>query len=370
MLEAKETEAGQLIAAPTPTVTESESRPKKFLSLTNLEGFLRFILALAGALVVFGLLLLVLGKDPLRTYSELFKGSLGDTYGWGEVVVKMVPFILCALATAIPARNGLVNVGGDGQFYAGAWFTTLLALNLGSLPALVLIPLLIAAGCLGGALWAGLVGWLRSAAGLNETISSLLLNYVAILIVQYFVHDPWKDPTSFNWPYTAQFSDSARLATLGDTRVSLGIVFALIAVGFYFWLMKYTRWGYEMQVVGGNPEAAKRSGIPINRYLIIAMMLGGAMAGLAGMIEVTAIQGRLRDGISGGYGYIGFLVAWLAGQQPWRIILMAALLGIISVGGDVVQIAISLPSSTVNILMALILFFVLGTQRWRLAGGK
>jgi simple sugar transport system permease protein len=130
----------------------------------------------------------------------------------------------------------------------------------------------------------------------------------------------------------------------------------------YAWLMNYTRWGYHLRVVGGNAEAARRVGLPIAGYTILAMALGGAMAGLYGMIEVTAIQGRLRGGIASGYGYIGFLVAWLAGQAPGRIIVMAALLGLLSVGGDVIQIRAGLPSSTTNILMALILFFVLGMR--------
>lgn len=325
---------------------------------------LRFLGAVA-ALAIFALLLLVLGKDPLATYAAIYAGTLGDSYGWGEVLVKLIPFTLCALAAAIPAKAGLVNVGAEGQLYAGAWLATLLALNLGALPAPVLIPLLVVAGCVGGALWAGIVGVLRARYGLNETISSLLLNYVAALSIDYFVHGPWKDRSGMNWPYTAEFADSARLATFGGTRVSAGLFLALAAVLLYWWWMGHTRWGYHMRVGGGNPEAARRSGLPINRYIIVAMLLGGAMAGLYGMIEVTAIQGRLRGGISQGYGYVGFLVAWLAGHRPFRIVAMAALLAVLSVGGDVIQISAGLPSSATNILMALILFFVLAGQAGR-----
>lgn len=320
------------------------------------------VLGLGLALLVFAGLLLLLGRDPISTYAAIFRGTLGDSYGWGEIIVKMTPFILCALAAAIPARAGLVNVGAEGQLYLGAWLATGIALNLGNVPGPLLIPLLMVAGCLGGALWAGLVGLMRTRAGLNETISSLLLNYVAILVIDYFVHGPWKDRSGMNWPYTAEFTEHARLMTFGTTRISLGIVLALAAIGFYYWLMNRTRWGYQIRVVGGNPEAARRSGVPINRYMLGAMLLGGAMAGLYGMIEVTAIQGRLRGGIGQGYGYIGFLVAWLAGHAPLRIVVMAALLGILSVGGDVIQISAGLPSASTNILMALILFFVLGSH--------
>ncbi|MEN9935551.1 MAG: hypothetical protein RLZZ387_2130 [Chloroflexota bacterium] len=328
---------------------------------------LTFPLALALALAVFALLLLLLGKDPLAVYAAIYAGTLGDSYGWGEIVVKMTPFVLCALAAAIPARAGLVNVGADGQLYMGALLATWVALNLGELPAPLLLPLLVLAGCLGGALWAGVVGVMRVRAGVNETIASLLLNYVAALTVDYFVHGPWKDRSGMNWPYTAEFADAARLATFGTTRISAGIFMALAAVALYAWWMGRTRWGYNVRVVGGNPEAARRSGIAPTRYILAAIMIGGAMAGLYGMIEVTAIQGRLRGGISQGYGYIGFLVAWLAGHSPLRIIGMAALLGVLSVGGDVLQIRAGLPASATNILMALILFFVLAAQQRRAA---
>jgi general nucleoside transport system permease protein len=323
-----------------------------------------FLISLAAALIVFAGLLVVLGKDPIATFAAIYQGTLGDSYGWSEIVVKMIPFILCALATAIPAKVGLTNVGGDGQIYMGAWLATWVALSFGGMPWPILIPVLILAGCLGGALWGGLVGWLRARFSLNETICSLLLNYVASLIIDYVVHGPWKDTAGGNWPYTAEFSENARLATFGSTRISIGIILALAAVGLYYWLFNHTRWGYNMRVVGGNPEAARRSGLPINRYILIAMMLGGAMAGLYGMIEICAIQGRLRGGISSGYGYVGFLVAWLAGQGAIGIVVMAALLGLLSVGGDVIQMA-GLPSATTNILMALILFFVLGNQMKR-----
>jgi general nucleoside transport system permease protein len=353
----------------TAQVERAAEAPRERRSVVGaIAGWLRsrdlrvFLIALGLALVVFAGLLLVLGKDPIATYTAIWQGTLGDSYGWGEIVVKMIPFILCALATAIPARAGLINVGGEGQIYMGAWLATWVALNFGSVPAPVLIPLLIVAGCLGGGLWGGLVGWMRARFSLNETISSLLLNYVASLIIDFFVHGPWKDTSGANWPYTAEFSDNARLATFGTTRISIGIFLAAGALIFYYWLFERTRWGYNMRVVGGNPEAARRSGLSINRYIIAAMLLGGAMAGLYGMIEVTAIQGRLRGGISNGYGYIGFLVAWLAGHQPLRIVAMAALLGLLSVGGDTIQMA-GLPSATTNILMALILFFVLGSRR-------
>lgn len=326
-----------------------------------LQGMLSFLASLALAMLVFAVVLLVLGKNPVDVYVTIYQKVILNSRNWAEVVVKMTPFILCALAVAIPAQVGLVNVGGEGQIYIGALTATWVGLTFGSLPAPVVVPLMIVAGCVGGALWGGIVGIMRAVVGLNETICSLLLSYVASLLVNFFVFGPWKDPTAQGGTYSAQFSDTATLATFGSTRISLGIVFALVALALYFWFFKYTRWGYKMRVIGGNAEAAQRSGISVKMHLIAAMMLGGAMAGLAGMVEITAIQGRLRPGISNGYGYVGFLVAWLAVQRAGRILWMAALLGVIAVAGDVLQLK-QIPAAASNILMALILFFVLSGQ--------
>lgn len=332
-----------------------------------------FVLSIVLAMLVFSAILLLMGKNPVDVYVQIFNGTLSSPYGWSEVIVKMTPFILCALAVAIPARVGLVSVGGEGQIYLGAIFSGFVALKFGdALPTALLIPLLVVAGMLGGALWGGLCGVLRAYANLNETISSLLLTYIGSLLMDFLVAGPLKDrsTSALGQSYSPLFPDNATLPTYFDTRISLGIIFALLGVAFYFWLFRYTRWGYKMRVVGGNPEAAIRSGIRVGRYLVVAMMMGGAFAGLSGMVEVIAIQGRLRGGISNGYGYIGFLVAWLAGQRPILLIFMAALLGLIAVGGDSLQIASNLPSSSVNILMALILFFVLRDQGLRAMKAK
>jgi ABC-type uncharacterized transport system permease subunit len=326
-----------------------------------LQGVLSFAVSLMLAMLVFAVVLLVLGKNPVQVYSDIYQKVILNSRNWAEVVVKMTPFILCALAVAIPAQVGLVNVGGEGQIYIGALAATWVGLTFGSLPAPIVVPMMIIGGCVGGALWGGLVGIMRAIVGLNETICSLLLSYVASLLVNFFVFGPWKDPTAQGGTYSAEFSDTATLFTFGTTRISLGIVFALVALGLYFWFFKYTRWGYKMRVIGGNAEAARRSGISVKGNLIAAMMMGGAMAGLSGMVEVTAIQGRLRPEISNGYGYVGFLVAWLAVQKAGRILWMAALLGVIAVAGDVLQLK-QIPAAASNVLMALILFFVLSNQ--------
>lgn len=312
------------------------------------------------AVLVFGIMLALFGKNPIRAYADIFNATLGSSYGLTEVLVKMIPLLLCALAVLLPARLGLVNVGGEGQLYIGAWLATWGALTFPDLPRAVALPMVIGLGFVGGGLWALIPAFLRAKGWLNEVISTLLLNYVAILFVNLFIYGPWKDPTSANFPQSPAFGEAMRLPMWGATRVHLGLALALAAVVVLFVVLRYTRWGYITRSIGGNAEAARRYGFPITRYIILFMFIGGGLAGLAGMGEVMAIQGRLRPGFSPAYGYTGFLISWLALHNPIGAVGMAFLLAVIALGGDTLQITQGMPFSTVNILMSLILFVVLG----------
>ncbi len=323
---------------------------------------LYFVGALVVALGGFALVLLLLGRDPIATYTDMFGITLGSDYGRGEVLVQMIPLLLCALAVAVPARVGLVNVGGEGQLYMGAWLATWAALSLPQLPPWLLLPLMLLLGMIGGGLWALIPALLRALGWLNETISTLLLNYVAILFVQFFVFGPWKDAGSGNFPQTVAFVPAAQLPVFPGTRVHAGILIGLVAVIVLYLILHHTRWGYEMRSIGGNPEAARRVGIPVVLYIIGALVIGAALAGIAGFGEVSAIQGRLRPDLSPGYGYIGFLVSWLAAHNPLTIVLMSLLLAVIIAGGDSLQINQNLPFASVNLLMALTLFVVLALR--------
>jgi general nucleoside transport system permease protein len=330
--------------------------------------FLRYGLTCGAAIAVFAVIILIDGTNPLDTVQLMWDASVGTEFGRNEVLVKLIPFGLCALAVAIPARVGLINVGGEGQFYMGAWAAAGAILYSGA-PAWALLPLGFAAGAVGGGAWAGIVALLRVKGGVNEAISSLLLNFVAIQFVNYFVYGPWKDPTGPNWPFSAMFPGSAMLPVIWGDRVTAAILFVAVGLAAMWLVLRYTRVGYHVRVVGGNPVAAERSGIAVRRYLFWSLAIGGAVAGIAGMAEVTGIQGRLRPGISVNYGYIGFLAAWLGGHRPLGILFACLLFGAISVGGDSLQLGLDLPGSTVNILMALILFAVLAGRKNRAGAG-
>jgi len=314
------------------------------------------------ALGAFAALLLAAGRNPLQAYVDTAVYVFGNATGFSELLVRMTPLLFTAVAAALPARIGLINVGGEGQLSMGAWLTTAGELALQNHSAWVLLPALTVLGFVGGGLWALLPAILRALRLVNETISTLLLNYLAPLIVSYFIFGPWRSPESSSYPESPAFVDAARLPTLFDSRVHAGLIYALVCLGLYWLALSRTRFGLEMRAIGGNAEAARRLGIPVMRYMLMVMFIAGGVAGLAGMAEVSAIQGRLVAELSPGYGYVGFLVAWLAATTPGGILAMSFLFAVLSSVGDMLQITQGLPYAVINILMAGILFIVLGRR--------
>jgi simple sugar transport system permease protein len=324
-----------------------------------LQVVVRYLAIFAVAFLLFGLILWLAGRNPLTAIADMLVFTLGTTTGFSEVIVRMIPVLFTAIAVAVPARVGLINVGGEGQLYIGALCAAAAALAVPNLPPFVLLPLMALAGCLGGAAWAFLPVFLRVRGLANETISTLLLNYVAPAIVSWVVYGPLRARGVASAPQTPDFSAAARLPTFFDTRIHLGLILALLVLAAYWYVMKYTPWGLEMRAVGGNPQAARRNGIAWVRYLVLAMCVGGAIAGLAGMSEIAGIHGRLRPNFSPGFGFVGFLVNWLANSNPAGILVMSFVIAILTSGGDILQLKQGLPYAVLNILLAITLFAVL-----------
>ncbi|MFV2051005.1 ABC transporter permease, partial [Metabacillus sp. YM-086] len=247
------------------------------------------------------------------------------------------------------------------QFLLGAIGATAITIYFPNLPGIVYIPLMVIVGIVAGAVWGLLTALPRTYFQVNELITSLMLNYIALLLLDYFVFGPWRDPEGFNFPGTPMFLPSQLLATIGDTRLHIGVLFAIIAVVLFAFLILKTRWGYELRVLGANPSAAKYAGIKINKHILLVMMISGGMAGLAGMIEVSGVAGRLMYGISPGYGYTAIIVAWLARLNPWAMIVSSIFIGGLIVGGYSVQ-TIGLPSSMSLMLQGAILFCLIGGE--------
>ena len=325
----------------------------------HLPEIVRYLILFALAMIMFAIVLLIAGRDPIQAYKDIFSNSLGSWYGFSEVLVKFIPLALAGVAVAIPSKIGLINVGAEGQIYMGAWLASWAALTFTNLPAWILLPLMLICGFLGGGIWAALAGFMRAKGWMNETISTLLMNYIAILFVSVFIFGPWKEPMSSNFPQSPLFVEAAQLPKFFGTRVHFGLVFALIIIPLYAFFLNKTRWGLEMRSIGGNPEAARRNGTPIFKYIILIMLISGGIAGIAGMGEVSGMDGRLQPSFSTGFGFTGFLISWLSNGNPWGILVMSFVLAVFSTGGDILQITQGLPYSVVNILLALILLMVL-----------
>jgi ABC-type uncharacterized transport system permease subunit len=320
----------------------------------------RWIVALGGAVVIFGALMAFKGASPLEAYRSMWTSLTTDT-SIAAVLVKGTPLVLAALAVTIPARAGLVNVGGEGQLLMGGVFAAGLAMAVGTaLPGPVVLVLLCLAGALGGALWAGIAAVLRLQVGISEAVTSLLLNYVALNIMFFLIYDPWKDPNGSGQPATSPLPVDQRFALLGTSKVHQGVVLALLATGLVWWLLRKTRLGFQLRVVGGNAEAARRSGLKVGALVLGAMLLGGALAGLGGVAQLAGSEFKLRPGFLATYGYVAFLASWLARHDPVKVAMSALLLGAISISGDSLQINSQLPAATVNVLMALVLIAVFG----------
>ncbi len=309
------------------------------------------------AFLLFGIILLISGKDPLQSYKDILTSTLGSAYGFSEVLVAMIPMLLTALAVALPARVGLINVGGEGQLYIGAAFATFGALTFPNLPAWLLLPMMILLGMLGGALWAFFPGYLKAIGLVNETITTLLLNSVAPKIVGFLIFGFWH--SAMDTVKTPNFAAAARLPTFFGTRIHLGLIIGLILLIIFWLFMKYTRWGLEMRAIGNNAQAARRNGIPLKKYLIVVMCVGGAIAGLAGMSQVSGFYGVLLLNFSMSLGFMGFMISWLAGGEPVGILLMSFVIAVIFTGGNLLQLTRGVPYSVINLLLAFTLFVVL-----------
>jgi simple sugar transport system permease protein len=322
-----------------------------------LQAAVRYLLMILFAFLMFGLILLISGKDPIQSYKDIFASTLGSTYGFSEVIVAMIPMLITALAVALPSRVGLINVGGEGQLYIGAAFATFGALTFSGLPVWILLPLMVLLGMLGGALWAFIPGYLKSIGLVNETITSLLMNSVAPKIIGFLIFGFWHSP--MDTVKTANFVAGAKLPSFFGTRIHLGLVFGLVLLIIFWLVMKYTRWGLEMRAIGSNPQAAKRNGIPLSKYLVVIMCVGGAIAGLAGMVQVSGFYGTLFLNFSMSLGFMGFMICWLAGGEPLGIVLMSFVVAVITTGGNLLQLTRDLPYAVINILLAFTLFIVL-----------
>jgi simple sugar transport system permease protein len=331
-------------------------------SQSPIATLIALVLSVLVALITGGGLLLVVGANPLQAYSEMFRGAFGDGFALSQTLMKATPLLFTGLAVTLALRSGFWNIGAEGQLMMGAFAATGVALFwTESLPAFFIIPAVIIAGFVGGALWGLLSAALKAYLGINEIVTTLMLNYIAIQWVEYLFFDAWRNPRGFGFPGTAEFPREAWLPPLSG-RLHIGFAIALIACVLGWFVLARTKWGYELRVMGASLPAARYSGIYLIRNMLLVVMISGGIAGLAGMSEVAGISHRLQNGLAVGYGYTGLIVAFLARLNPLSAIVSAIFLAGLTVGSEQLQLTMNLPASFALILQGTILLLVVAGE--------
>lgn len=336
---------------------------EKRLTYNKVMDYLVPMVSMLLALIAGSFVFWLNGANPILAYKEMFLGAFGDGYALSETLVQATPLIFTGLAVALTLRTLLWNIGADGQFFMGAMGATWAAQMFSGQPHWVLIPLLMISSVIAGALWALPPALLKTKLNVNEILTTLLLNYVAIFFVNYFLYGPWKDPRYPGFPQTPRYPDAAILHQFFNTRLHTGIFIGIVLAIILYVIFKKTGWGYKIQVIGQSRKTAKYAGIRVNRTIVRVLLLSGAIAGLGGMLQISGLQHKLRlGGISNNYGYVGIIIAFLANGNPLAVILVAFFMGALLVGGDSLQITMGFGKGVVVMFEGLVLFFVLAGE--------
>ncbi|MBK6431304.1 MAG: ABC transporter permease [Anaerolineae bacterium] len=319
------------------------------------------------ALVVGAVLLTILGVNPLTAYGSLLRGAFGTVSGFTQTLAKSTPLLLVALGICIAFRGGVINIGGEGQIIIGAVAAAAVALALPTLPGVLLVPLTLGAGVAGGAVWGGIAGVLKARFGVNEILSTVMLNAIALQLMNFLLRGPMLDPEQIaagtNIPQSATLPDQVWLLRLVPrTLLHAGLVLAVILAVVVFIFLWRTTIGFRIRAVGLNPSAARYAGIPVRRYMALALILSGAFAGLAGAVEVTGVHHRMIEGLSGGYGFSGIVAALFGKLHPLGAIPASIIFGGLLVGADKMQRTVQVPSSLVVAINGLIVLFVVASD--------
>ncbi|MBP1315755.1 ABC transporter permease [Herbaspirillum huttiense] len=346
-----------MTSLPAPGVAAAATSPWHRLRSALLNGSapaLPTLCALAGTLLLFVLFLLVQGKPAGEACLLIFQGAFGTLFAWQNTLQRAAPLLLTALCVALPARVGLIVIGGEGALALGGLAAAVMPQLLPALPSLVMLAVMALAAMLAGGLWIALCGGLRQWRGVNETISSLLLSYLAVAVFKHLVEGPLRDPASLNKPSTLPLPDPYLVGSLPGLEVHWGLAWGALACVAAWVFLRHSVSGFAMGVVGGNVRTARLVGLPVNRLILTACALGGAAAGLAGMFEVSAVQGSATSALLAGYGFSGILVAFAARQNPLAIIVCALVIGGVEASGSLLQRRLDLPDATTLVLQGLL----------------
>jgi ABC-type uncharacterized transport system permease subunit len=333
------------------------------------------LLALAITVVIGVFLFMALGKDPVRGLQVFFVEPVRSAYALGELAMKATPLLLIALGLAVCFRSNVWNIGAEGQFIVGAIFASGIAMLAGPSTGRWIVVAVLLAGVVGGMVWAGLVALLRDRFNANEILVSLMLVYVAEMVLGYLVYGPWKDPAGYNFPQTITFLKATQVPRLFDgSRVNIGLILALLLVAGFWLLLFRTYAGFQLQVGGLAPAAARYAGFSSRKALWTALLLSGGMAGLAGGLEAAGPLGQLTPHVPAGYGFAAIIVAFVGRLHPVGIVFSAVLMSMFYIGGELAQSRLGLPKSLTGVFQGLLLFTLLACDtlihyrvRWKRA---
>jgi ABC-type uncharacterized transport system permease subunit len=321
------------------------------------------------AIAVGAIVLKAVGASPIATYVTIVTGPLQDLFGITEILVRAVPLILVALGIAISFRSGIINIGAEGQMLMGILAATATALAMPTLPKIILLPLVLLAGAIGGGLWAGIAGVLRARLGVNEILSTVMLNYIAAQFYTFLLRGPMIDPgeleTGSGTPQSMRLPENAWLGRLiPETRLHMGLVLALVLAVAVYILLWHTTWGFRLRAAGAEAKAARYAGISVERSLVAAMLFAGAFAGLAGAVEVTGVHHRAIENITSGYGFAGIVVALFGALHPAGIVPAAIFFGLLLVGADMTQRSAGVPANMILVLQGIIILAIVSAKMY------
>jgi simple sugar transport system permease protein len=319
------------------------------------------VIAVAGGLAAGAVILLLGGHSVGDAYRAMWEASFGTRTGFEQTLTRATPLLLTGLAVTVALRMNVWNIGAEGQMALGAIGATLVAFHAGGMGKLPLLLLMFVGGGVAAGAWALIAALPRALIGLNEIITTLFLNYIALLLLSALINGPWKDPTVIGFAYSRPLPAQAALPFVGSSGVTIGIFIALCAAAVLWWLMDRTRLGFSLSIAGGNVRAARYLGLGVGRRIVFVLALSGVLAGMAGVIQLTAASGRLQDGLTGNYGYTGILVAFLARQRVIPTVFVAVLFAALLTGGAALQ-STGIPSSIAQIIQAIIIVFVLAGE--------
>ena len=332
---------------------------RRMQPLTTYKTISFMVGAVTASMVVASILIIPLAVNPLEAYYQIFKGAWGSKLALSETLVRFIPLLLCGVSVALAFLGRFWNIGAEGQLYMGALFATYFGITFYGAPSYIIIPLMIMAGFLGGSLAAFIPAILKSKYAVDEVVTTLLLNWVIIYIVQAIIYGPWRNPVSA-WPETQAISETSKLPVIiPGTRLHAGLILALSVAFLYYIVYNKGYWGFEVRMMGINPRSAYIQGLDTVRNIILIALISGGVAGIAGAIELMGIHFHLREGISQGYGYTGIIIAMLGLLHPIGVLLASFFMSTIETGTLAMHRTTGLPYPIALIIEGLLLIFVL-----------